>query len=461
MKSDKFKTTIGLEIHVQLKTRTKMFCRCDNDSTETEPNSNVCPICLGMPGTLPATNQKAVDWTVKTGLALDCSINKESKFDRKHYFYPDLPKGFQISQYDQPIAKQGYLMVGEKKIGINRVHLEEDAGKLLHPAGAKESLLDLNRAGTPLMEIVTEPDLTSPEQAKQFLRLLKQTVIYLGVSDANMEEGQLRCDANISVQKGEKTTHIVEVKNMNSFRAVFDALTYEQKRLTDEFSKYSKQKSKETRGWLPGKKETKPQRAKEEAADYRYFPEPDIPPMQFSDKEIKSTKEDLPKLPSEIKKEFSEDGLSEDDFWSIIKTPSLYHYYQEIIDKGGSKKEAVNWLANEEVSLEIKPEYFVDFIDLRQNDKLPGPMAKKVLQVMNKEGKSPQKIIEDYNLTAQTGDQLEKIIGEIIDNNRDVVKQYLAGKENALQFLIGQLMKETRGQADPEEAKKIFEEKMK
>ncbi|GAG95842.1 unnamed protein product, partial [marine sediment metagenome] len=293
--------------HVQLKTKTKMFCRCSNDSEGVAPNENICPICMGMPGTLPVANQQAIKWTAKTGLALNCQVNPESKFDRKHYFYPDLPKGFQISQYDQPIAKGGYLEVdiaGEERVRINRVHLEEDAGKLLHPKGSKKSLVDLNRAGTPLLEIVTEPDIESAAQAKEFLRLLKLTVIYLGISDADMEKGQLRVDANISIQRGQESSMVVEIKNMNSFRAVFDALTFEEKRLKDNFDQFKGEEKKQTRGWLADQKKTTEQRIKEEAADYRYFPEPDIPPLEFTKEEIKKLKSELPQLPAEKKRRF-------------------------------------------------------------------------------------------------------------------------------------------------------------
>jgi aspartyl-tRNA(Asn)/glutamyl-tRNA(Gln) amidotransferase subunit B len=462
-KTNNYKTTIGLEIHVQLKTDTKMFCRCSNKSEDSEPNSNVCPICLGMPGTLPVTNKKAVSFTARTGLALGCDINSQSKFDRKHYFYPDLPKGFQISQYDKPIAKNGQLETSAGKVGINRVHLEEDAGKLIHPKGSSESLVDLNRAGTPLMEIVTEPDIISPEQAKEFLRLLKYTVIYLGVSNASMEKGHLRVDANISVQKEGKTTNIVEIKNMNSFRAVEQALTYEQKRLQNNFNKFSRKKTKETRGWQADKKETIPQREKEEAADYRYFPEPDIPPLKFNQNEIDKIKNSLPILPVDIRKQFKKQGLKDEDFWSIIKDPQLFRYYLKVSKQLDKKmlKNLANWLANEQVSLEIKPKHFADFVVLVAEGKLPGPMAKQVLTLMTKNDKPPADIIKSAGLSPQTGSKLNSTIDQIIKENKDAAEDYKAGNLGIIQFLIGQVMAKTKGQANPKEVKKILESKLK
>jgi len=457
--SKKFKTTIGLEIHVQLKTKTKMFCRCSNESQDSKPNTNICPICLAMPGTLPVTNKKAVYWTAKTGLALDCTINRQSKFDRKHYFYPDLPKGFQISQYDQPIAKNGQIETNQGEVGINRVHLEEDAGKLIHPKNSQDSLVDLNRAGTPLMEIVTEPDINSPAQAKEFLRLLKFMVIYLNVSDASMEKGQLRVDANISVQKGSSTTNIVEVKNMNSFKAVEQALVYEQNRLCNNFTKSSKKIRKETRGWLAEKRKTVPQREKEEAADYRYFPEPDIPPLRFRKKEIEKIKNSLPTLPNQIRKQFCKLKLTDEDFWSIIKRPKLYQYYISVTkeDKKIDHKELINWLANERINLNIKPKYFAQFIVLREKGELPGPMAKQVLALMTKQlDKSPNDIMKQTGFSAKIGDELEKIIKEVLNKNTSAVEQYQQGKKVSIQFLIGQVMAATRGQANPEQVKNII-----
>ncbi len=460
---NEFKTTIGLEIHVQLKTETKMFCRCSNFSADAKPNTNVCPICLGMPGTLPVTNSKAVNWTAKTGLALGCKINAQSKFDRKHYFYPDLPKGFQISQYDQPIAKNGQLKTSQGVIGINRVHLEEDAGKLVHPKDGESSLVDLNRAGTPLMEVVTEPDISSPAQAKEFLRLLKYLVIYLGVSDASMEKGHLRVDANISVQKGKKSTNIVEVKNMNSFKAVEQALNYEQERLSQDFEDFSKKTRKETRGWQADKKETSPQREKEEAADYRYFPEPDIPPLRFDKDEVEKIREGLPVTPLEIREEFEKLGLTDEDFWSIVKRPKLYQYYGQVVSSNEKvdQKELINWLANEKVNLEIDPKYFGQFIVLRSKGKLPGPMAKQLLELMSKEpNKKPKSLMESAGLSAQTGDELEKVIDEVIEESSSAVEEYRQGNKASIQYLIGQVMAKTKGQADPSQVKELIENKI-
>jgi len=458
--TNNFKTVIGLEIHVQLATKTKMFCRCLNDPDQNKPNINVCPICFGMPGTLPTTNEQAVKWTAKTGLALECKINLESKFDRKHYFYPDLPKGFQISQYDQPIAVTGKVETSQGLVGINRVHLEEDAGKLIHPKDSSKTLVDLNRAGIPLMEIVTEPDIKSPEQAKEFLKLLKQTVKYLGVSKANMEKGELRCDANISVQQGSKTTMIVEIKNLNSFRAVFDALTYEAKRLRQEFPTASKEKAKQTRGWSAKTKQTTVQRIKEEAADYRYFPEPDIPPLKFSKEEIKELMDSLPLLPTEIRKQYAKQGITEEDFWSLITKPAKVKYLDQALKAKADLKQAINWLNNENVSLKIKPEYFAEFTVLIVGGKLPGSIAKKVLSEMTKSDRSPEQIIKIKGLAATKGKYLDQIITKVIEENQSAVDQYQKGNTNSIQFLIGQVMQQTKGQADPKQAQELIKQKL-
>jgi len=458
--TDNFKTTIGLEIHVQLATKTKMFCRCLNDSDQDKPNVNVCPICFGMPGTLPTTNAQAVKWTAKTGLALGCKVNSESKFDRKHYFYPDLPKGFQISQYDQPIAQKGKVETSQGIVNINRVHLEEDAGKLIHPKDSSETLVDLNRAGTPLMEVVTEPDIKSPEQAKEFLKLLKQTVKYLGVSQANMEKGELRCDANISVQQGKQTTMIVEIKNLNSFRAVSDALTYEAKRLREEFSKASKEKAKQTRGWSAKTKQTTAQRTKEEAADYRYFPEPDIPPLKFAPKDIQDLTDSLPVLPAEIRKQYAKQGITEEDFWSIITKPEKVKYLEQALAAKADLKQAINWLNNENVSLKIKPEYFAQFTVLITEGKLPGPIAKQVMVEMAKSDQAPEQIVKSKGLSATEGKDLDKIIANVLKENKSAVDQYQQGNANSIQFLIGQVMQQTKGQADPKQVQELIKQKL-
>ncbi|MCK4799592.1 Asp-tRNA(Asn)/Glu-tRNA(Gln) amidotransferase subunit GatB, partial [Candidatus Parcubacteria bacterium] len=281
----KYEPTIGMEVHVELKTNSKMFCSCANDPDEIKPNKNICPICMGHPGTLPVANKKAVEYVIKTGLALDCKIAELSKFDRKNYFYPDLPKGYQISQYDQPLCEKGHLLINDRKIGITRIHLEEDTGKLIHPKGAAHSLVDLNRAGTPLMELVTEPEISSSVEAKEFCRQFQLIVKCIGVSDADMEKGQMRCEVNISLKPvGQKEFGTkVEIKNLNSFRAVERSIEYEIKRQTEVLGEGGKI-NQETRGWNADKQETYSQRKKEEAHDYRYFPEPDLPPLDLTKK---------------------------------------------------------------------------------------------------------------------------------------------------------------------------------
>src|SRR3989344_2037104 len=288
-----YQPTIGLEIHVELKTKSKMFCSCFNDPDEKQPNINVCPICMGHPGTLPVINEEAVKKVIKTGLALNSSIPENSKFDRKNYFYPDLPKGYQISQYDEPLCKGGFLTVDGRKIDITRVHLEEDTGKLIHPAGTEYSLVDFNRAGIPLMELVTEPDITSAKEAKRFAEELRLILRYLGVSDADMEKGEMRVEANISLGDGKKLGTKVEIKNLNSFRSVEYGINYEIER-QGKILKAGKKIVQETRGWDAAKEVTVTQRIKEAAHDYRYFPEPDLPPLQFTPEEVKKIKAKIP-----------------------------------------------------------------------------------------------------------------------------------------------------------------------
>ncbi|MCD6422242.1 Asp-tRNA(Asn)/Glu-tRNA(Gln) amidotransferase subunit GatB, partial [bacterium] len=343
---EKFETVIGLEIHIELKTKTKMFCRCPNEE-EAEPNENVCPICLGYPGVLPVPNKKAILYTLKLGLALNCRIREEAKFDRKHYFYPDLPKNYQISQYDMPFAESGFLEVDGRKIGIRRVHLEEDAGKLIHPEGVNYSLVDFNRAGIPLIEVVTEPDIRSPKEARRFLQDLQLVVRYLGISNADMEKGQLRCDANISVRKGKLSTPIFEIKNMNSFRAIERALTYEEERLRENFEVLSEQKQKRTLAWDEASGRTIPMREKEEAEDYRYFPEPDIPllkPRELFD--LKKLKASLPPLPNERRETLRQLKVPEKEIEVLVQKQDWYAYFLKLARKVDPKLLA-DWMVNE------------------------------------------------------------------------------------------------------------------
>jgi len=491
-----YDVVIGLEIHAQLKTKSKMFCRCSNDSSTAKPNENICPICLGMPGTLPVINKKAVEWTILTGLALNCQIAKFSKFDRKNYFYPDLPKGYQISQYDLPLCKDGFLEIEIfnqkklyfKKIGINRIHLEEDAGKLIHPEGKEYSLVDLNRAGTPLMEIVTEPDISSSQEAKIFMQNLRTILRYLGVSEANMEEGNLRCDANISLKPlgKEKLGTKVEIKNINSFRSLERALDYEIKRQRKCLLKGEKI-IQETRGWDEINNKTVSQRGKEESHDYRYFPEPDLPPLNFEVNKwinIENIKMQLPELPREKKQRFIQDyGLNDYDASILTSDYLLAKFFERCIEvipqdiesteilKNYAKKIS-NWLTVELQALLkdnnlnidqclIKPQGLTRLVDLIEKGEISGKIAKDIFLIMFKEGKDPESIIKKKNLRQISNkEELDNIINEVLQENQQSVVDYQKGKKQALGYLVGQVMQKTKGQANPQLASQLLKEKL-
>jgi len=494
-----YETVIGLEIHVQLKTKSKMFCGCANmqalvgaEMTE-KPNTRVCPVCMGFPGVLPTMNKRALEWTIKTGLALNCKINKEFNFDRKHYFYPDLPKGYQISQYESPIASSGKLLIEtdegqSRQVCINRVHLEEDAGKLAHPVGANYSLVDLNRAGTPLMEVVTEPDLKSPKEAKIFLQKLRSIIRYLDVSDANMEAGNLRCDANISLKKAsaKELGAKVEIKNINSFKMLEQALEYEIKRQT-EILEEGENIVQETRGWSEPKQKTISQRGKEEALDYRYFPEPDLPPVSLSvgkEIDIEKIKSEIPELPIEKQKRFeTEYGLSTADAATLALDQEVAFFFEKAIENApeaanGSTelreraKKLSNWILTEIFGwlkkqkknfydLGIEPQNLGQLIDLIDSGKVSGKIAKEILEIMLEKGGTPYAIIEKRGMS-QLNDQgeLEKIIEGVISKNPKVVAEYKAGKIQVLGFLVGQVMAKTKGQANPEMTNEILRERL-
>lgn len=462
-----YQTVIGLEIHVQLKTKSKMFCRCDNNAEQAAPNTLVCPICMGMPGTLPVANEKAIEWTLKTGLALNCEIAEFSRFDRKHYFYPDLPKGYQISQYDKPFCTQGFLEIdnqgGMKKISIRRVHLEEDAGKLLHPRGVNYSLVDLNRAGTPLMEIVTEPEINSPAEAKIFMQELRSILRYLDVSDADMEKGHLRCDANISIEIDGKEGTPVEIKNMNSFRMVERALAYEEKRQKEELETGNKI-IKETRGWNDAKGITYSQRSKEFAQDYRYFPEPDLPPYDPNKAfNIDQLQKELPELPAEKRKKYVEIGLPIQDAAIVSIDKSMAEYFEKVAEKV-SPKLAANWVINELKSdgiLDIAPENLILLLEKLEKGEISGKISKEILSLMHDTGKKPGEIIAEKGFEQIGGeDELGEIIDEIISQNEKSVADYRAGKTEVLGFLVGQVMKKTKGQANPQVVNQILIKKL-
>ncbi|OGY55845.1 MAG: glutaminyl-tRNA synthase (glutamine-hydrolyzing) subunit B [Candidatus Buchananbacteria bacterium RIFCSPLOWO2_02_FULL_46_11b] len=498
---------IGLEIHVQLKTKSKMFCRCDNSGENQPPNTTVCPVCLGQPGTLPVANRQAIAWSAMAALALNCEIPAISKFDRKSYFYPDLPKGYQISQFDQPIGLRGFLEIetkdGLKKISINRLHLEEDAAKNFHSVDGKNTLVDYNRSSTPLMEIVTEPDLRAAAQAKTFVQELRLIMRYLDVSDADMEKGHLRCDANISLTDQladkidyKKLSPKTEVKNINSFRAVEKAIEYEIKRQTELWQEGQAPKIQSTRGWNEDKGVTEEQRTKEEASDYRYFPEPDLPPINFTPGaangfDLKKIKASLPELPQDKRKRFiAEYGLTVENARILIEDKNLAAYFEqaiselrawlisldetegtqaEIWEKNKAKlaKLAGNWLLNKLLAVSpqalenVAPENFAEFITLIHGNKINSTIAQKLLEKMVQTKKDPSVILDEEGLDKGVEQKdIETIIDQIISQNQKEVEAYKQGKTTLLQFFIGQAMRQTKGQADPETLKNIITGKL-
>ncbi len=482
-----YQPVIGLEIHAELKTASKMFCDCLNDPEAKEPNINICPICLGHPGSLPVINQKAVEYVIKTALALNCQVADSSKFDRKNYFYPDLPKNYQISQLYFPLSNKGFLEIDDKKIKIREIHLEEDTGKLVHPDGADYSLVDFNRAGVPLMELVTEPDIHSGQQARQFGEELQIILRYLEVSEANMEKGQMRCEVNISLKpkKGDLGTK-VEIKNLNSFRAVERSVDYEIKRQNDLLE--SGQKIiQETRGWDENKQRTFSQRIKEEAEDYRYFPEPDLPPLTNLSAISQRLSNELPELPQARRQRFIQEyKLPQADIDTLVNSKGLADYFEQVVseletwlriksisDKQPLIKLTANYFLTELQKLllankvriencQISPENFAEFITLIQQKEISSSAAQTILQEMFQTGIDPSHIVEDKKLR-QISDEAElaKIVDRIIKSNPGPVKDYQAGKENALQFLIGKVMSDSQGQANPQVVGEILKEKIK
>jgi len=462
-----YETVIGLEVHAQLLTKSKMFCSCGTDYINAPPNTHVCPICLGMPGTLPVINKKAVEYTMMTALALNCTINKSTKFDRKNYSYPDLMKGYQISQYDAPVGKQGHLNIGKngtkKRINITRVHLEEDVAKLWHKEGY--SLVDVNRSGVPLMEIVSEPEISSPEEARDYLIMLHSILRYLEVSTCNMEEGSFRCDANLSIRpKGSRDLLTkVEVKNMNSFKAVYQAMKHESKRQRTVLGEGGKL-VQETRGWLDEKGVTVSQRSKEYANDYRYFPEPDLPPLLFNKTWIEKIRAKLPELPETRKRRFTAQyGLSPYDAGILTSSKALASYFEncvELMDKGKAKLVG-NWLLGDfsrllnatSASIEttnISPTQLVEMLNLVDKGFISGPASKMVFEEMFYSGKRASTIVAEKELS-QISDatRIRDAVKKVIASNAKAVTDYKAGKQQVLTFITGQVMKNTRGRANP------------
>ena len=477
-----YEPVIGLEVHVQLKTESKIFCSC---STEfgSEPNSNTCPVCLGLPGSLPVLNQKVLELGMKVGLALEGTISSRIKFDRKNYFYPDLPKAYQISQYDMPVSSKGHLTIEveeekgkfiPKKIGITRAHLEEDAGKLLHEGVRDGSWVDYNRAGVPLLEIVSEPDLRSPEEAFQYLSSLKSILQYLTVSDCNMEQGSLRCDANVSVRKkGDSKFGVkVEIKNMNSFRAVQKAVSYEMKRQTEALEA-GERIPQETRLWNEAKGQTFSMRSKEHAHDYRYFPEPDLVPFTVSVKQIEDIKKALPELPQarfqRFKKQFA---LSDYDALVLVGDKLLGDYFEACVYEKVSAKLASNWIQSEllgelnarKFSLsesKVDAKKLAGLIRLIENNTISGKIAKDVLPEMLETGKSADDIVKEKGLVQVTDTKLlEEIADRVIAANPKTVGEVRSGKAQAIGFLVGQVMKESKGKANPKLINEILSKKL-
>jgi len=482
-----YETVIGLEVHSQLLTESKMFCCCSADYVDAAPNSHVCPVCLGMPGVLPVINEKALEYTVMTALALNCSIPEYTKFDRKNYPYPDLMKGYQISQYDAPISVDGWVDIevddSRKRVGITRVHLEEDTAKLVHRStteGESYSLVDVNRSGVPLMEIVGEPDLRSPEEARQYLMKLRAILQFLGVSTGNMEEGSFRCDANISIRPlGEARSGVkVEVKNMNSFRAVYRALEYEEKRQR-EVTESGGTLVQETRGWVEDRGVTVSQRSKEFAHDYRYFPEPDLPPMAFSREWVEQIRATLPELPDARRDRFMEQyGLSHYDASLLITSKAMADYFEECVGlTQGPKvadraKAASNWLLGDISRLlnasgtdiddcKIQPQRLMEMLDLIEQGTLSGAAAKTVLEDMFSTGRPPSDIIAEKGLT-QISDtsEIEGVIARVVAGNEKAVADFRKGKEQALKFLVGQVMRETKGRVNASTVNELLKERL-
>ena len=480
----KYTTTIGLEIHVELKTESKMFCSCKNDPLEKEANINICPVCMAHPGTLPVINEEAVKKVIKTGLAIGCKIALNSGFERKNYFYPDLPKGYQISQYALPLCRNGFLQTGNKEIRIERIHLEEDTARLIHEKDC--SLLDFNRAGVPLMELVTEPDLTSAEEAQGFAQQLQLIFRYLGVSDANMEKGQMRVEANISISKTKKLGTKVEIKNLNSFKIVRKAIEYEVERQAEVLDRGEKI-IQETRGWDEKKQITVSQRIKEESHDYRYFPEPDLPSLNFEEKYIQDIKAEIPELPQNRRIRFkNEYGLKEADIEIFVSNKDLGEYLEQVVsefhewykskdNRNIGLKEykdlaqiASNYILSDLLGLLggmsvedkrflINPENFAEFIFLSYKKDITSKISKTVLKEMFEKGADPSSIIQEMGLTKiDDKKELGKIIEEVISQNLKAVKDFKDGKEGAFQFLLGQAMAKTKGKASPEILKQLF-----
>ncbi|HIK37737.1 MAG: Asp-tRNA(Asn)/Glu-tRNA(Gln) amidotransferase subunit GatB [Geminocystis sp.] len=485
----KYEAIIGLETHCQLNTRSKIFCNCSTDFN-SPPNTNVCPVCLGHPGVLPVLNQEVLNAAIKMGLALKGKIARYSKFDRKQYFYPDLPKNYQISQYDLPIVRDGQLEIEvfdpktkevyKKTIRITRLHMEEDAGKLVHAgsdrlAGSTHSLVDFNRAGVPLLEIVSAPDLRSGLEAAEYAQELRRLVRYLGISDGNMQEGSLRCDVNISVRPvGQKEFGVkVEIKNMNSFSAIQKAIDYEIQRQIEALER-GQEIIQETRLWEEGSQRTISMRSKEESSDYRYFPEPDLPPIIVNDSLLEELARTLPELPAEKRARYQEElGLSIYDARVLTDDKDVALYFEAVVAAGANPKSAANWVTQDIAAylnsqpnltindLPLKPPMLAELISLIEEGTISGKIAKEILPELLEKGGSPKQLVESRGMvTISNPEELSAIIDRVLAENADKVAQYKAGKKKLQGFFVGQIMKATGGRADPKLTNQILNEKL-
>ena len=481
---ENYEAVIGLEIHCQLTTNTKIFCNCPTNFG-AQPNQNICPVCMGMPGVLPVLNQKALEYAVKAALALNCTIAPYSKFDRKQYFYPDLPKNYQISQYDLPIATNGWLMIytegtGEKRIGITRLHMEEDAGKLVHAgsdrlAGSSYSLVDYNRAGVPLCEIVSEPDLRSGAEAAAYAQELRRILRYLGVCDGNMQEGSLRCDVNISVRpKGStKFGTKVEIKNMNSFNAIQRAIDYEIDRQVAAIEG-GERIVQETRLWEENSQRTISMRVKEGSSDYRYFPEPDLVPIVMTPETIEHYRQELPELPRQKRQRYvAEYNLSPYEANLIADDRSVAEFFEAVVGTGAEPKQAFNWIMGDITAylnehklkitdLPLTPQALGELIALINDQTISSKIAKDLLPELLTQPLTGtvKDLVAQKGLKVMTGAELEKIIAEVIQNHPKEVEQYRSGKTKLLGFFVGQVMKRTQGKAEPQSTNALIKEKL-
>ena len=471
-----YKTIVGLEIHSELKTKSKIFCGCSTKFGE-DVNTQCCPVCLGLPGSLPVVNKKVIEYAMKAGLAFNCDIAEYSKMDRKNYFYPDLVKAYQISQYDLPLCENGFIEIikedeSKKKIGLIRIHIEEDTGKALHGL-ENESLLDYNRSGVGLIEIVTKPDISSAEEASLFLQRLKSTLEYLEVSDVKMEEGSLRCDVNVNVvsEDGKLKSNISEIKNLNSFKAVKKAIEFETNRHI-ELLEAGKNSQKDTRRWDSEKEETIFMRSKQHVQDYRYFPEPDIVDFEISRDWVKEIEKSLPELPDEKMKRFIKKyDIPKYDAEILVSDKQLSHYFEEICDKHNDYKLVSNWFMTELLRRMNLEEVGIDQLKFSSDDfaallkelsekNISDNSGKKVFRKMFEEGKKPLEVIENEGLKQISDDDfIKRAVNEVLEENQEAIEDIRNGKDRAIGYLVGQVMKKTKGKANPQKANKLIRKK--